>query len=187
MRVEAQYGPLSDLPGEEMMGCQDCPNQPANEQGEPVAPAPILPKDKPTMGWVVYTGGTPERHLAMMQHTLPEGYTRAKFLSDGSIEYEKGPDDWEPPSPIEGYERDAENQWLFRPLWKSCQLRMYGTVVKEACECIQVHAVCSHPEVRLDDHGEVNYDVCKECPHRMPIQELIVPKPTPLPKPYSSV
>jgi hypothetical protein len=165
--------------------CKDCP-QPVDkdEQGEPTIPKILGQADKSTVGWVLYTGGPPERHLAMMQHTLPDGYQYGRFLPDGSIQYEKGPDGWEPPSPIEGYERDAEDQWFFRPLWESCQLRMYGTVVKEACECIQVLTVCSHPETKLNEHGEVTFAMCQSCPRRVPILVPITPKRTPLPESF---
>ena len=117
------------------MSCRDC-FQPAREMPQPV-PEPTFTSPRGT-GWVVYTGGTHQRHLAMMRHTLSPGYDRVTFHDDGSIEYRKGPDDWEPPSPIEGYERDPKNPLFFRPLWKSCTWRMYGTEVMAACQCLQV-------------------------------------------------
>ena len=152
------------------MSCKDCPEEQLG-----------LPAEGER--WIVYTGGLPERHLAMMQHTLPDDYTKGKFLPDGSIQYEKGPDDWEPPSPVEGYECDAEDPWLFRPIWKSCQLRMYSTVVKEACECIQVRTMCNHPETGPEPG--VTFETCKACPNREPIQARLVPKRTPMPKPFT--
>ena len=142
------------------MACQDCPDQ-------------SVPKG--SVGWVVYTGGPPRLHLAMMQHTLPDDFHRAKFLPDGSIQYAKGPDEWEPPSPIEGYMRDELNDWLFHPLWKSCQLRLYGTFVKENCLCIEVLAVCNHPETKPDEHGEVKFNICESCKRRVPIAEPVMP------------
>jgi hypothetical protein len=151
--------------------CNDCPNQPKTENGEQTIPDIVAP--------IKHSGGPPEIHLAMMQHTLPPSYSRAHFLPDGSIQYTKGPDDWEPPSPIEGYERDAENPWFFRPLWKSCQLRMFGTEIKEACECIQVVTICNHPETELDGHGEVTFAMCEECPHRESIPAVrLIPQRT---------
>ncbi len=149
--------------------CQDCPEQ-------PIESGPARP-EKPAIGWVIYTGGPPENHLAMMQHTLPSDFKRAHFLSNGSIQYEKGPDDWEPPSPIEGYERDVENDWLFHPLWESCQHRMYGTEIKEACECIQVLTMCTYPDTELNKHGKVVFTICKSCPQRVPIPVPVVVRP----------
>jgi hypothetical protein len=160
---------LSEMQGE-AMSCKDCPPEPIG-----------LPEDGER--WIVYGGGFPEHPLAMMQHTLPGDYTKGKFLSDGSLKYEKGPDDWEPPSPVEGYERDAKDPWLFRPLWKSCQLRMYSTVVKEACDCIQVRAMCNHPET--GPSPMVDFEICEACQKRQPIQARIVPKRTPMPKPFT--
>ncbi len=145
------------------MACQNCPEE------------ILYDKPKDAVGWVVYTGGPPQLHLAMMQKTLPKDFSRAKFLPDGSILYVKGPSDWEPPSAIEGYRRDAENPWLFHPLWKSCQLRMYGAIVKESCRCIQVLAVCNHPKIEPDAHGEVTFAMCEACQRRVPIPEPIVP------------
>lgn len=153
------------------MTCEDCPD----ENGESTTPEIVVPS-KHTTGWIVYTGGSFKLHLAMMQHTLPPDYSRAHFLVDGCIRYEKGPDDWEPPSPIDGYKRDTENPWFFRPLWKSCRLRMFGTEIKEACECIQVIAICNHPETDLNSHGEVPFTMCEACPHRDPIPVLVQPK-----------
>lgn len=154
------------------MACKDC----SDEQL-------VLPREGER--WVVFTGGEPEQHLAMMQYTLPEDYTRGKFLPDGSIQYEKGLDDWEPPSPVEGYKRDTEDPWLFRPLWKSCQLRMYSTVVKESCRCIQVRAACNHPETPIEVSGNVTLEVCEACQHREPIRKRLAPKRTPMPKPFT--
>jgi len=163
------------------MACKDCP-----EQTPSGIPDVIAPEGLASIGWVVYTGGPPELHLAMMQHTLPADYQKGQFLPDGSIQYEKRPDDWEPPGPIEGYERDTEDAWLFRPLWKSCRMRLYSTVVKEACECIQVVAICSDPESELDEHGKIPFEVCEDCPRREPIPVRITPKRTPLPEPFRS-
>lgn len=165
--------------------CPECPNHPEIEGVEPSIPDAIVPKE-PAMGWVLYTGGPPETHLAMMQHTLPDDYTYGYFLPDGSIHYDKRPDDWEPPGLVEGYERDGQDSWSFHPLWESCQLRMYGTEIKKQCRCIQVVAVCNHHKVELNDHGEVTYEMCKGCTHRVPIPVLVVPKKLPPPSPFRS-
>ena len=165
--------------------CNDCPNHSKIEENKPGIPDAIVPK-KPAMGWVVYTGGPPEVHLAMMQHTLPDDYTYGYFLSDGSIRYDQRLGDWEPPSLVEGYERDGQDSWSFHPLWESCQLRVYGTEIKEQCRCIQVVAVCSHPEITLNDHGEVTFTQCRDCPRRLPIPVPFAPKRTNPPKPFRS-
>ena len=165
------------------MSCSDCPQRPPEENvSQPVLE--VTPAPKRGTGWVVYTGGTHERHLAMMRHTLPPDYDRVTIHDDGSIEYKRVPDDWEPPSPIEGYQRDPNNPLSFRPLWKSCQWRMYGTKVKETCQCIQVLPACSHPATVLSAHGLVEFDTCKHCPNRKPIPTPKLPARRPLPEPY---
>lgn len=162
-----------------MPKCPECPNQPeipeqSDGNNELTIPKFVKP-DKPRNGWVVYTGGPPETHLAMMQHTLPEDYTYGYFLPDGTIQYDKRLDDWEPPSLVEGYERDGQDSWSFHPLWKSCQFRMYSTEVKDKCRCIQVLAICSHPNAKLDEHGRVTYKECSECTKCLPIPIPLVP------------
>ena len=165
--------------------CPECPNQPEIVEGEPSIRDATVPK-KPGRGWVLYTGGPPEAHLSMMQHTLPDDYTYGRFLPDGSILYDQRPDDWEPPSLVEGYERDGQDSWSFHPLWESCQLRMYRTEIKKQCRCIQVFVMCIHPEATLNDHGEGTYEGCKGCPHRVPIPVPFVPKRAEIPAPFTS-
>jgi hypothetical protein len=126
-------------------------------------------------GWVIFTGGPPEAPLAALAHVLPRDYGRATVHPDGSIEYtSKGPDDWEPPSPIDGYERDAANPMLFRPLWKSCRCRSFSVVVKENCQCLDVLARCGNPMAPEVD-TLVEYKVCDRCEHR----DKIKPRPKP--------
>ncbi len=163
--------------------CNDCPNQSETVESEPGIPAADIPK-KPAKGLVIYTGGLPEHHLSMMQHTLPPDYTYGRFLPDGSILYDQRLGDWEPPSLVEGYERDGQDSWSFHPLWESCKLRMYGTEIKENCKCIQVISLCNHPEVKPNDHGEVTYEMCQGCTHRTPIPVPLAPKPQSLPEPF---
>ena len=147
------------------MTCEDCPepNRPGGVKG----------------GLVVYTGGSPEQHLSAMQYTLPEDFDRVEFLADGSIRYHPG--DWEPPKPIEGYGQDQHNPLLFRPLWQSCQMRLYGTSISEGCNCLQVYVICNHPHVENEGSGRVTFEQCEKCDHRVPIYIKPPPVRTPLP------
>jgi len=147
------------------MTCKDCP-EPDRQNGKG--------------GLVVYTGGSPEQHLTAMRYTLPEDFDRVEFLADGSIRYKPG--DWEPPKPIEGYEQDRHNPLLFRPLWLPCQMRLYGTSISDGCNCLQIHAMCSHPQVKLDGNIRVSFERCKRCYQRVPIKMKSVPRRTPLPQ-----
>lgn len=126
-------------------------------------------------GWVSFTGGPPESHLATLAHVLPADTIHVVIHADGSIEYdEKRPGGWEPPSPIDGFERDEKNPRLFRPLWRSCQLRSFSLVVKENCQCLDVIAKCGNPRAANVDEI-VKHTDCVQCEHRLSI--LVPPKP----------
>jgi hypothetical protein len=162
-------------------GCPDLPYPPAPEV--PVGMVPNLedtykglpegttselklPEGVITSGvWAVHQGFHAEDHLAQIYMTLPEGFTRVDIYGDGSIEYKKKPDDFESPGPIDGYVRDPENPFLFRPLWESCEWRYYTTVLKVNCQCIDVIARCS-----VNSHW-VRYADCIQCKCRLPIKK----------------
>jgi len=142
------------------MTCKDCLQHPATIS-QPTAESGPRPNGP---GWVVYSGGSHENHLAMMRFTLPPGYGRVTFHDDGSIEYQRGPDDWEPPRPIDGYVLDGENSWLFRPVWTPCALRMHSTVLHESCQCIDVIAFC------MRSQKMVTSEKCDSCEQRVPVE-----------------
>jgi len=127
-------------------------------------PLPDVPGIKYCDTWGVHTGGFAEDHLVSILFATPEGIDRFGIHPDGSIEYEKGLDDFEPPSPIDGYERDPENHWFFKPLWESCAWRHYKVALKEACQCIDVLAMCT-----ANRHW-VRYKDCLRCKCRLPIR-----------------
>lgn len=114
--------------------------------------------------WGAYTGGPPESHLVNIILLMPEGFDRIRVHPDGSLEYEKRPDDWESPSLIDGYERDSENPWLFKPLWESCSWRNYKIALKKKCKCVDVLARCT-----VNFHW-VKFEDCLRCTARLPIE-----------------
>lgn len=115
--------------------------------------------------WAVPVGNYFEDQLVSIIFAIPEGIDRIGVHPDGSIEYtKKGPDDWESPSPIDGYERDQENKWLFRPVWESCTWRHFRVALKEACQCINVLARCTA------NHHWVTYKDCLRCKCRLPMR-----------------
>jgi hypothetical protein len=118
----------------------------------------------------LYVGGTPEEHLCTIFLTIPKEYTRVDMTHSGDILYKKGPDDWEPPGPIDGYECDGENQWLFHPLWKSCKWRHYGVAIKQKCQCIDVIARCGISSCW------VKSSECSECKARASIKSQRIPQ-----------
>lgn len=123
-------------------------------------------------GWIVFTGGPPEAHLGALRHIVPKDFDRVVIHPDGVIEYtKKGLDDWEPPSPIDGYDCDVVNPGLFRPLWKSCQCRSFSVIVKR-CQCLDVIAKCDNP-LAANVNEFVQCETCDQCEQREEI-------PTPL-------
>lgn len=72
-------------------------------------------------------------------------YSLPKVHDDGSIEY--APVDAKPPPEPNGYQRDPQNPWLFRPQWLECQLRMAGVRRDSKAGTIDVKMVCNNPEV----------------------------------------
>lgn len=127
------------------------------------------PEVRYSEAFVIYAGGSHEEHLASMLAAIPKGFDRVAITPDGLIEYEKGLDDWEPPSPIDGYLRDSKNQWLFRPLWESCRWRQYGVAIKSKCQCLDVIARCT------TSGCWVKHTNCLECGARLPIREKVNP------------
>jgi hypothetical protein len=142
-----------------LMGCEDCP--------EPTPPSP----DTGRYGWVLYTGGPPEIHLAMLRHVVPSDCDRITIRDDGSIEYKKEPGDWEPPRPIDGYK---QNDQLFRPLWKSCRWRVYSLEVEPNCRCMDIIAQCNNPFA--ETVGQLVK--CADC-DRCSVREEIIFEPPP--------
>jgi hypothetical protein len=156
--------------------CEGCPQPRQIPPDEGVASEALGRRLRPSgQGWVSFTGGIPETHLATLTHVLPADMTHVVIHPDGSIEYdEKRPGGWEPPSPIDGFERDEKNPRLFRPLWKSCQLRSFSLVIKENCQCLDVIAKCGNPWAAEIDEL-VKHKACAKCEHRIPI--LVPPIP----------
>ena len=153
------------------MTCKDCP--------EPVErPTPDPPPKRPvtSQGWVVYTGGPEKIHLASLTHVIPDNYDRVIVSDSGTIIYKNKPDDWEPPSPIDGFIQEAGNPLIFYPLWKSCIWRAYSVLVKPGCNCLDVIARCNHP--KADAFCKmVKCAVCDQCAER-----VAIPDPQPRPK-----
>lgn len=133
------------------------------------APLPDLLDVVYSDAWGVYIGGPPETHLIGNVMLFPKELSELLMHSDGSIEYKKGSTAFEPPSPIEGYERDSENQWLFKPLWESCTWRHYKVAYKKKCRCIDLIARCT-----VNMHW-VRFEDCQKCQARIPIR--VIEKP----------
>ena len=133
------------------------------------APLPDLSDVVYSDAWGVYIDGPPETHLIGNVMLFPEELPGLQMHPDGSIEYKKDPEAFEPPSPINGYERASENQWLFRPLWESCMWRHYKVAYKKKCRCIDLIARCT-----VNMHW-VRFEDCQKCQARIPIK--VIEKP----------
>ena len=152
------------------MACKDCPEQ-VEQPGSPKPETPKWPVTRGSQGWVVYTGGPPEAHLAALKHVIPDDYERVTVHPDGSIEYEKGPDDWEPPSPIDGFIQDKDNPLLFYPQWKTCKWRMFSIRISSSCNCLDVVAQCNNPHTETLG-AIVKCADCDQCSQRVEIPPL---------------
>ncbi len=176
-----------------MSDCKDCPERPTvhlkdevypNDRGQgEVYQAPEeetlvstmegLPERKGVLynqTWVIYTGGPPEAHLFGINRIIPKAAKHIKVNSDGSIEYEKGPDDFEPPGPIDGFQRAKRDDHLFLPQWGSCVWRHFGVSFKTSCQCINVLSRCGKTS-RMTSYAE-----CEKCEDKIGIPEIVVPK-----------
>jgi len=148
------------------MACKDCPEPTKQPAADPPPKQPVT-----SQGWVVYTGGAPNVHLAGIANVIPDDYDRVIVDDSGGIIYKNKPDDWEPPSPIDGYIQETGNPLIFYPLWKSCKWRAYSAIVKSACNCLEVIARCNQPQAETFCQL-VKCAVCDQCVERIAIPEL---------------
>jgi len=89
---------------------------------------------------------------------------------DGSILYTKESDDWEPPRDIDGYTRDPENPWRFKPIiWPDCIGRHTKYFQRKNCGCLGSTITCQNEK---SEHYEkkVTVDICEQCTSRVPMQ-----------------
>jgi len=83
---------------------------------------------------------------------------------DGTIVYAQD-DRWEPPRDIEGYKRDPNDAWRFKPQWLPCAWRKYIGKTLPNCGCLGLEVECYAKGT--DTYGkQVSYIICKDCQHR---------------------
>jgi len=93
---------------------------------------------------------------------------RGKKISievDGAVVYEKGPDDWEPPRDIVGYQRDPNNPWRFVPLWLPCKHQKMKILHGGGCGCIRIRMKCLNSSVKVKGK-HLTHEQCQQCPAR---------------------
>ena len=94
--------------------------------------------------------------------TVQKSFARGRFMPDGSLVYPKK--GFEPPPPVEGYERDPGNAWRFLPLWPACQTRARMLQMKK-CGAFNVVMVCSNGACEYAQNP-VTLQICQGCPLR---------------------
>jgi hypothetical protein len=114
----------------------------------------------------------PRPDLQAIENTLPppdnvpRSFARPVFNMNGSIEYPRRAGDWEPPQDIEGWVRDNENKWLFRPLFPPCTYRHCTAFFKANCGCISIVSRCTNP-LAITFGERITPEICNACPVRM--------------------
>jgi len=89
-------------------------------------------------------------------------FGRPRVQPDGGlIIAKKG---WEPPPPIEGYDRDPNNPWRFTPAWAPCDMRQRIIVIK-SCGATGIKMVCKCPQAPTFQ-ADVKLSICKKCPFK---------------------
>lgn len=109
------------------------------------------------------------RGLKAMEQTMPiddgveRTFLRPFFHDDGSIEYPQRGDELDVPPDINGYKRDLDNPWLFRPLWNDCKFRLQGTKLIGGCGALEVVMVCQHGQSNhyLKELQSKHCDMCR--------------------------
>ena len=103
-----------------------------------------------------------------------KSFGRPRVQPNGTILYPKK-SSWEPPPPIQGYERDPGNAWHFLPLWPDCQTRQRVTV-KKKCGAIDIKQICLCPDCPFFKN-DVKLTTCQGCTFRRAQPFLSNPRP----------
>jgi len=139
------------------MGC-------CNGSGPLTGIGSVTPSDAPGIQ-IVYGAKQFKNPLQVLMNAVPRVAGRLfkppKVHEDGSIEYEKA--DAQPPE-ISGYQRDAENPFLFRPLWPACRKGMYG-LKANLDGAVDVNVVCNCSQAETYQK-KVLVETCLGCPFK---------------------
>lgn len=137
------------------MSCNGCPEH--------------APSDSPGEGLIVYTGGPTYAPFACVELAIPpdqEGvitkWSRPTIHDDGAIEYKRS--EAEPPE-IVGYQKDANNPWLLRPIWSHCVWRAYR-VWRTDDGHIKLVAMCITPDSGIAPYVTLTPEKCRYCKAR---------------------
>ncbi len=118
--------------------------------------------------FIVYTGGPPHAPFANVIQALSndqEGivtkWSKPTVHPDGAIEYQQN--EAKPPE-IEGYQRDASNPRLLRPIWPHCAWRSLR-VWRADDGSVKIAAVCLTPASEIPAYETLALAQCKKCQH----------------------
>jgi hypothetical protein len=89
-------------------------------------------------------------------------FGRARIMADKSVVYPKK--GFEPPPPLEGYERDVGNAWRFIPLWPACKHRTQ-VIGHKPCGALSIVTRCMCAECPLFKQS-ITLSSCTSCESR---------------------
>ena len=135
------------------MPCDGCPEHaaPDNPQGTAL---------------IVYTGGPPHALFATVAVALSNDdpavvtkWSKPKIHLKGEIEYQQN--EAEPPE-IEGYQRDASNPRLLRPVWPHCNWRCLHVWRADDGQ-VRLTASCLTPSSNIPPYEVLSLAQCQKC------------------------
>lgn len=152
------------------MPCEGCPETPPIiPPAEPCKDCPdyMPPRDGSRgVAVIIYTGGPAYapfanviRALAPDRQGIITKWSRPTIHPKGEIEYQQN--EAEPPE-IEGYQRDASNPRLLRPIWPHCVWRTLR-VWREDTGAVAISAGCLTPVSGVPAHESLKLTRCQNC------------------------
>lgn len=144
------------------MPCDGCPEYASNPQGTAT---------------IVHAGGPAYRIFANVIHVLSEDdkkiitkWGKPKIHPKGEIEYQQN--EAEPPE-IEGYQRDASNSRLLRPIWPHCNWRCLHVWRIDDGQ-VKIVAGCLTPASNLPSSKTLSLAFCQNCLNLNSLPERLV-------------
>jgi len=135
------------------MPCDGCPEHaaPDNPQGTAL---------------IVYTGGPSYAPFARVATAMAEDdpavvtkWSKPKVHPQGEIEYQQN--EAKPPG-IEGYQRDASNPQLLRPIWPHCNWRCLHVWRADDGQ-VRLTAGCLTPASNIPPYETLSLAQCQKC------------------------
>lgn len=143
------------------MPCEECPEQ--------------APSDDPKgTALIIYTGGPSYAPFANVARALSEDndgivtkWSKPEVHPKGEIEYQQN--EAEPPE-IEGYQRDASNPRLLRPIWPHCNWRCLHVWRIDDGQ-VRITASCLTPSSNIPPYETLSLTQCRKCLNLNPLEK----------------